>query len=99
MKILLCCNAGMSSSILVKKIKEVASAGEEEIIVEAVANAGIKDEVGKWDVCLVGPQLSYVVDSIKQQLHIPVGAIEPRSYALADGEAVLAFAKELIKKG
>lgn len=97
MKILLCCNAGMSSSILVKKMKEAADAANEEISVAAVANASIKDEVGKWDVCLVGPQLSYVVDSIKQQLNIPVAAIEPRVYAMADGVATLAFAKKIAK--
>ena len=58
MKILLCCNAGMSSSILVKKIRDVAEKTGEDIEVSAVANASIKNEVGKWDVCLVGPQLN-----------------------------------------
>ena len=52
MKILLCCNAGMSSSILVKKIRDVAEKTGEDIEVSAVANASIKNEVGKWDVCL-----------------------------------------------
>ena len=59
MKILLCCNAGMSSSILVKKIRDVAEKTGEDIEVSAVANASIKNEVGKWDVCLVGPQLVF----------------------------------------
>ena len=68
MKILLCCNAGMSSSILVKKIRDVAEKTGEDIEVSAVANASIKNEVGKWDVCLVGPQLVFAVDSIQQQL-------------------------------
>ena len=78
MKILLCCNAGMSSSILVKKIRDVAEKTGEDIEVSAVANASIKNEVGKWDVCLVGPQLVFAVDSIHQQLNIPVASIEPR---------------------
>lgn len=47
MKILLCCNAGMSSSILVKKIRDVAEKTGEDIEVSAVANASIKNEVGK----------------------------------------------------
>ena len=81
MKILLCCNAGMSSSILVKKIRDVAEKTGEDIEVSAVANASIKNEVGKWDVCLVGPQLVFAVDSIHQQLNIPVASIEPRAYA------------------
>ena len=45
----------------------IAKTGE-DIEVSAVANASIKNEVGKWDVCLVGPQLVFAVDSIHQQL-------------------------------
>ena len=96
MKILLCCNAGMSSSILVKKIKDIASQNGEDIEVTAVASSAIKDEVGKWDVCLVGPQMMFAVNSIKEQLNIPVASIDPRSYAMADGAAVIEFAKKLL---
>ena len=88
MKILLCCNAGMSSSILVKKIRDVAEKTGEDIEVSAVANASIKNEVGKWDVCLVGPQLVFAVDSIHQQLNIPVASIEPREYNIEPGYGV-----------
>lgn len=96
MKILLCCNAGMSSSILVKKIRDIAEKTGEDIEVSAVANASIKNEVGKWDVCLVGPQLVFAVDSIHQQLNIPVASIEPRAYAMADGAAAIEMAKKII---
>lgn len=97
MRILLCCNAGMSSSILVKKIKEAADKRGMDIIIKAVANSSIKDEVGNWDVCLVGPQLVYAVSTIKSQLNIPVASVEPRTYALADGDAALDFALGLMK--
>lgn len=97
MKILLCCNAGMSSSILVKKIREAAEKRGMEITINAVANAAIKDEVGKWDVCLVGPQLVYAVNTIKAQLNIPVASVEPRIYAMADGEKALDFAIGLLE--
>ena len=68
-----------------------------DITIKAVASASIKDEVGKWDVCLVGPQLVYAVESIKEQLNIPVASIEPRVYALADGDKALDFAMSLVK--
>lgn len=97
MRILLCCNAGMSSSILVKKIKMAASNRGMEIEIKAVANSRVKEEVGKWDVCLVGPQLSYAVDTLKVKLNIPVAGIEPAAYAIADGEKVLDFALNLVK--
>lgn len=85
----------MSSSILVKKMKEAAEKKGEEFEIKAVASSGIKEEVGKWDVCLVGPQLIFAVNTIKEQLNIPVAAVEPRIYAIADGEKALEFAKNL----
>ena len=91
MKILICCNAGMSSSIIMKKMKDAAEKRNMELTCEAVPNAGISDEIGKWDVCLVGPQLVYAVNK-------PVASIEPRVYALADGDKALDFAIELAKK-
>lgn len=96
MKILLCCNAGMSSSILVKKIKEAADKRGMELTITAVPSSAVKDEVGKWDVCLVGPQLKFAVDNLKKQLNIPVASVEPRMYALADGDGALDFALGLL---
>lgn len=95
MKVLICCNAGMSSSIIVKKMKEAAERRSMELTCQAVPNASISDEIGKWDVCLVGPQLIYAVNSIKGILKIPVASIEPRAYALADGDKALDFAIQL----
>lgn len=98
MKILLCCNAGMSSSILVEKIKQAAKKRQEDVDVKAVASARIKEELNLWDVCLVGPQLVYAVESIKEQIKIPVSSIPPRIYAMADGDAALDLAKSMIKE-
>ena len=97
MNILLCCNAGMSSSILVKKIKEAAQKRGMDVNITAVPSAVIRDEVGKWDVCLVGPQLVYAVANIKSQLNIPVASVEPRIYAMADGDKALDFAMGLME--
>ena len=96
MKILLVCNAGMSSSILIKKVKDYAEQESFPIEIKAIASSELKNEVGRWDVCLVGPQLIYAVDSIQKQIGIPVASIEPRVYAMADGKAVYAFAKTLV---
>lgn len=97
MKILLCCNAGMSSSILVKKIKDTAEKRGMDLTIKAVASSAVKEEVGKWDVCLVGPQLKFAVDNLKKQLDIPVASVEPRIYAMADGDKALDFAIGLLE--
>lgn len=95
MRILIVCNAGMSSSILVNKIKQAASAKQIDAIVEAKSNNDLGGEKGKWDVCLVGPQIMYAVESIKATLKIPVATVEPRVYAMADGEKALQQALQL----
>ncbi len=88
----------MSSSIIVQKMKDAAAKRNMELTCEAVPNASISDEIGKWDVCLVGPQLIYAVSNIKSILNIPVASIEPRIYALADGDKAIDFAMELAGK-
>ncbi|MEF2781790.1 PTS sugar transporter subunit IIB [Erysipelotrichaceae bacterium HCN-30851] len=95
MKILVVCNAGMSSSILVKKIMEYAASISEEAIVEAHSSASVSEQVGKWDVCLVAPQIMYAVDDIKGKLNIPTAAVDMRAYAIADGKAAYEQAKAM----
>ena len=95
MKILVCCNAGMSSSILVKKIAEYAKSIGEDATVQAVSAASVADEKGKWDVCLVAPQIKYAVNDVKAKLGIPTDAVDMRVYALADGKAAYEAAKAM----
>lgn len=96
MKILVVCNAGMSSSILVKNIKHVASQNNQDVDVVATGVSNIVNEKGKWDVCLVAPQISYAVDEVKQKLAIPVAAIDMRVYAMSDGKGALEQAISLL---
>lgn len=98
MKVLVVCNAGMSSSILVKKMKEYAASQGEELEIKAVSSASAEDEAGEWDVCLVGPQLMHAVDEIAESVEVPTAAVEMRTYAMADGKAALAQAKALLNK-
>ena len=68
MKILVVCNAGMSSSILVKKIQEYAKSIGDEAVVQAISASSVADEKGKWDVCLVAPKIKYAVNDVKSKL-------------------------------
>ncbi len=96
MKVLVVCNAGMSSSILVQKMKNYASEAGEELEIKAVSSASAEEEAGEWDVCLVGPQLMHAVDEIKEMVGVPTEAVEMRTYAMADGKAALEQAKRLM---
>lgn len=97
MKVLIVCNGGMSSSILMKKTKEAAQKRNIDLDIAARPNSNLKNEIGKWDVCLVGPQIMYAVDSIQQTLGIPVASVETLTYALADGDKALDQAMKLMK--
>ncbi len=97
-EILLCCSAGMSTSLLVAKMQEEAKKRELDIHIFAEANADIGRFHGKVDVCLVGPQIKYAIPNIQKELpDIEVEAIDMRVYGLCDGAAALDRALELIK--
>ena len=96
MRVLVVCNAGMSSSILVKKMKDYAASQGEELMIKAVSSAAAENEAGEWDVCLVGPQLMHAVDEIAEA--VPTEAVDMRTYAMADGEGALKQAKALLEK-
>ena len=58
-KILLCCAAGMSTSLLVTKMKQDAAARNLDVEIEALPiNEGM-DKVDQVDVILLGPQVGY----------------------------------------
>lgn len=95
MKILLVCNAGMSSSILVRKIVEYAKSIHEETEAISISSASFDDVKGEYDVCLVGPQLAFAVEEIRSLLEIPCEAIDMNVYAVADGKEVYLQAKRL----
>ena len=95
MKILVVCNAGMSSSILVKKIADYAKSIGEDATVQAVSSASVSDEKGKWDVCFVAPQIKYAVNEVLAKLGIPTEAVDMRVYAIADGKTAYERAKAM----
>lgn len=95
-KILLVCSAGMSTAILVNKMKAAAEEQGIECIIEAHGQTEVSELAGKWDVCLVGPQIKYLRDQIAETMQVPTEVIDMRVYGMADGNKALARALELI---
>ena len=96
MRVLVVCNAGMSSSILVQKMKAYAAENREDLIIKAVSSSAAENEAGEWDVCLVGPQLMHAVDEVREAVEAPTAVVDMRTYAMADGKAALEQAKKLL---
>ena len=75
MKVLLICAAGMSTSILMKKMEQYASDQGFELAIKAVGLMEYQDYVNDYDVVLLGPQVSYKLDSVKSTVTKPVASI------------------------
>ena len=93
-KIMLVCNAGMSTGMLAKRIEE-ASNGEMEV--KAYGEAEYLDYVEGTDLILVGPQIRHLLPDIKKSVSIPVEAIAPQHYGIMNGKAVYQDILKILK--
>ncbi|ADL69824.1 phosphotransferase system lactose/cellobiose-specific IIB subunit [Thermoanaerobacterium thermosaccharolyticum DSM 571] len=101
MKIVLVCSAGMSTSLLVKKMNDAAIKKGLKVEIEAFAEADLKRNLENVDAILIGPQVRYLLSKIKQIAEprgIAVDVIESRLYGKVDGEGVLNKALDMLKK-
>ena len=96
-KIALLCAAGMSTGMLVNKMREEAKKQgyECEINAYSVSRAA---EVGQTADCLlIGPQVKYELAKVRSVVpDKPVEVIDMVAYGRLDGAKVLATAKKLI---
>ena len=100
MKIILVCSAGMSTSMLVKKMRQAAEAKGIDAQVDATAEAGLHNEFDTTDVILIGPQVRYLEKKIAEKsapYQIPVAVIDSMAYGMMDGNKVLEQALDLQK--
>ncbi|SDY00211.1 PTS system, cellobiose-specific IIB component [Evansella caseinilytica] len=98
MKILLVCSAGMSTSMLVDKMRKAAEAQGLEATIDATAEAGLANELETTNVILIGPQVRYLESKItsKAKPHgIKVAVIDSMAYGTMDGKKVLQQALSL----
>lgn len=96
-KIVLLCSAGMSTSMLVKKMQAAAAAESYDCEIAAYPMAEAANKAADADVILLGPQVSFNLGKVKEQLPgKPVSAIEVRMYGRMDGKGVLDMAKKLM---
>ena len=92
--ILLCCSAGMSTSLLVKKMRKSAEEKGVEVEIWAIPQSEILENKDKADVVLIGPQIRYALNEVKEIVgpDKPVDVIDIRDYGTMNGEKVLNFA-------
>lgn len=94
---MLACAAGMSTSLLVTKMKEAAKARGLDAKIYAVSVSEVPTQLEKetLDIILLGPQVRYTEKQVAQQIgdrDVKLAVIEMRDYGMMNGEAVLAAA-------
>lgn len=101
-KIYLFCSAGMSTSMLAKKMQDAADAHGLPAHVEAFSSSKVGELVERDhpDCILLGPQVGYMFDEINGQYGegAPVGVIDAGDYGALNAERVLKYAILLMKK-
>lgn len=95
--ILLVCNAGMSTSMLVKKMQKVAEEKGIEVHIEAKPVVEAKMNLNGLDIILLGPQIRYEQENLQKVAgDTPVVPIDMRDYGMMNGEKVLNDALAMI---
>ncbi|NGQ97344.1 PTS sugar transporter subunit IIB [Brevibacillus sp. SYP-B805] len=100
MKILLCCAAGMSTSLLVTKMEKAAQERGLEAKIWAVSVDEVSRHLDEADVLLVGPQVRYKLPQFRQEAAakgIPCELISPTDYGMVNGAKVLEQALSMMK--
>lgn len=97
MRILLACNAGMSTSMVVAKMLDAAKEQGKDYKIWAVEQSEIQEEMGNFDVLLLGPQVRHILRRVTKQVggQAAVDVIDGPAYGRCDGAAVLKQAEAL----
>lgn len=96
MKIILCCVAGLSTTMMMDSMKDVIKKSnvldEKEYSLEAIPVEQLPNEIEGTDVVLLGPQIAYkkdFVEKVTKPYNIPFIVIDQETYGSMDGGTVL----------
>ncbi|KMW74287.1 PTS cellobiose transporter subunit IIB [Photorhabdus luminescens subsp. luminescens] len=99
-KILLCCAAGMSTSILVQRMQAEVIKRALDIEIKAAPIVELEHLITDVDVVLLGPQVKYQLShfsAIAKPLGKPIDVIDMMDYGTLRGDKVLDKALSLLE--
>ena len=101
MKILLACNAGMSTSLLVQKMRKEATSQGIDATIDAEPLGPALEDVQDYDVLMLGPQIKYAEGDAKEAADgkVPVRVIAMADYGRMNARKILADAQKAIEEG
>ena len=99
MRVLLICSAGMSTSLLVRRMKEDAKSRKIEAFVWSCGSSEYRAEIEKSDVILIGPQMRFLHTKIQEEAKPrPVRVIDMMTYGRMDGSSAIEMAIQALKE-
>ena len=102
-KIMLVCAAGMSTSLLVTKMKAAAKEMGDEIEIFALPISDGEKKLAEVDCVLLGPQVRFQKAQIEKIIadggyDLPCAVIDMKDYGMMNGKAVYETALKLMNK-
>lgn len=95
--IVLLCNMGMSTSLMVSRMKEAAQRQGYECDICAYALQKAEEIIPTADILLVGPQIAFEIERLQAEYPDKrMEAIEMLDYGRMDGEKVLNHVKDVL---
>lgn len=94
-KIVLLCVAGMSTSLLMKKMEKAAADMGYMCSVEAHPIDSISERKDA-DIILLGPQVRFQLEKSREKVSCPVELIDMMAYGTMDGKKVIEFVKKVL---
>ncbi len=96
-KIVLLCAAGMSTGMLVLKMREAAKNMDFDCEINAYAASEAENVARDADIILLGPQIRFQLDNIKKRCPgIKVEDINVSDYGMMNGKNVMKHVMEVI---
>ena len=101
--IVLCCSAGMSTSLVVEKMQDAAKEKGIDVEIKAVPVSSVEDfdSSHNIDILLLGPQVKFKLNELKEvykDQNTLVDVINMMDYGMINGEKILTDALKAYKK-
>ncbi len=94
--ILLACNLGASTGVMVGKMEDIVKNSEKlkgkDILIEAHPAGELREHIEAFDVVLLGPQISHRFDELAEiatAYHKPIEVINSQDYGTVNGGNIL----------
>lgn len=95
--VLFVCNAGMSTSLLIKKVETTAKEMGLEFNIKALPMSEVCASRQEADVILLGPQVRFGMSRVKEAYtDVPVEAIEPMTYGTMNAAKIISQITRLL---